>query len=157
MHDPATGRPARRARGALAAALLLLLLPGCATKIAGRVQILDEAGRPLPREQAPPEETAVNIINTTAPLAEASSSAPVAPDGRFVKKDLPPGRYKVEVSRPGFVTVTQEGELKKFRTLEVDARLTRIPVGERRSIAEGGAEEDKIVNAGDVHIAPPAF
>ncbi len=147
-----------RTMAALALAVLAgLVTAGCATQIAGRVQLFDEAGRPLAREEAPPQEALVNLINTSVAIDRASYSAEVTPAGTFVKKDLPPGTYKVEVSRPGFVTVTQQGELKKFRTLKVDARLVRIPEGERRSIAESGAEEDKIVNRGDVHIAPPAF
>ncbi|HEX7126453.1 MAG TPA: carboxypeptidase-like regulatory domain-containing protein [Thermodesulfobacteriota bacterium] len=130
---------------------------GCATQIVGRVSLLDESGAPLPVEEAAPQESFVNIIGTTATIDQASHTAPVGPDGSFVKKDLPPGVYKVEVSRPGFVTVTQQGELKKFRSLKVDARLTRIPEGERRSLAESSVEEDKIVDRGDVSIAPPPF
>ncbi len=134
-----------------------LATSGCATQIAGRVSLLDESGAPLPVEEAAPQESFVNIIATTATIEQASQSAPVNPDGSFVKKDLEPGVYKVEVSRPGFVTVTQQGELKKFRSLKVDARLTRIPEGERRSLAESSVEEDKIVDRGDVSIAPPPF
>jgi hypothetical protein len=134
-----------------------LALGGCATQIAGRVQLVDEAGMPLPKEGAPPQESFVNIINTGAALDQAAYSTEVKPDGTFQKKDIPPGAYKVEVSHPGFVTVTQEGELKKFRSFKVDARLVRIPEGQRRSIAESSADEDKIVNTGDVSIAPPTF
>lgn len=134
-----------------------LALGGCATQIAGRVQLLDEGGLPLAKEEAAPQESFVNIINTGAALDQAAYSAEVTPEGTFVKKDVPPGPYKIEVSRPGFVTVTQEGELKKFRSLKVDARLVRIPEGQRRSITESSAEEDKIVNTGDVSIAPPTF
>jgi Carboxypeptidase regulatory-like domain len=141
-------------------ALLLsaaLALGGCATQIAGRVSLLDEAGKPIPADAAAPEETFVNIIRTDATIGEASYGATVNADGGFAKKDIPPGVYKVEVSRPGFVTAMQEGQVKKFRKLAVDARLVRIPEGQRRSIAESAAEEDKIVNRGDVSIAPPPF
>jgi hypothetical protein len=134
-----------------------LAASGCATQVAGRVSLLDEGGRPLPVDAAAPEETFVNIIRTDASLGDASYGADVKPNGQFAKKDVPPGAYKVEVSRPGFVTVTQEGQLKKFRTLSVDATLVRIPEGQRRSLAESAAEEDKIVNRGDVSIAPPPF
>lgn len=139
------------------AALALLALSGCATQITGRVQLFDDGGRPLAREEAAPQETFVNLINTSAAIDQAQYSAAVSPDGAFAKKDIPPGAYKIEVSRPGFVTVTQQGELKKHRSLKVDARLVRIPEGERRSIAESSEEEDKIVNRGDVNIAPPAL
>ncbi len=147
-----------RTAAALAfAALVAVATTGCATRISGRVGLFDEGGRPLAREEAPPQETVVNLINTSAAVDQASYSPEVTPAGTFVKKDVPPGVYKVEVSRPGFVTVTQQGELKRFRTLKVDARLVRIPEGERRSIAESRAEEEKIVDRGDVHIAPPVF
>lgn len=142
---------------AVALAAALLALSGCATQIAGRVQLLDEGGRPLVREEAAPQETFVSLINTSAAIDQAQYSAPVSPDGTFAKKDIPTGPYKIEVSRPGFITVTQQGELKKFRSLKVDARLVRIPEGQHRSIAESGEEEDKIVNRGDVNIAPPPF
>jgi hypothetical protein len=151
-----TSRPGRHA-AALLVALGGLVLGGCATQVAGRVSLLDEGGRPLPADAAAPQETFVNIIRTDAGLGDASFGVDVRPDGNFAKKDVPPGAYKVEVSRPGFVTVTQEGRLKKFHKLSVDARLVRIPEGERRSIAESAAEEDKIVNRGDVSIAPPPF
>lgn len=146
-----------RIRGLVLLAAVALATSGCATQIAGRISLLDEAGMPLPVEEAAPQESFVNIINTTATIDHASQHAEVAPDGRFAKKDLEPGLYKVEVSRPGFVTVTQQGELKKFRSLKVDARLVRIPEGQRRSLAESSAEEDKIVDRGDVSIAPPQF
>lgn len=158
MRRPTDCSTAPRAAAALVLAVVAALsTTGCATQIAGRVQLFDEGGRPLAREEASPQETVVNLINTSATIDQASYSTEVTPAGTFVKKDLPPGTYKVEVSRPGFVTVTQQGDLKRFRTLKVDARLVRIPEGERRSIAESSAEEDKIVNRGDVHIAPPAF
>jgi hypothetical protein len=137
--------------------LAALALSGCATQITGRVALLDESGQPLAKDEASPQESFVNIINTGAALDQASHSAPVSPEGDFHKKDLPSGVYKIEVSRPGFVTVTQQGELKKFRTLKVDARLIRIPEGRRKSLTEASAEEDKIVDRGDVSIAPPPF
>ncbi len=146
-----------RIPGLVLLAAAALATSGCATQIAGRVSLLDEAGAPLPVEEAAPQESFVNIIGTSATIDQASQSAPVGPDGAFAKKDLAPGTYKVEVSRPGFVTVTQQGELKKFRSLKVDARLVRIPEGERRSLTESSADEDKIVDRGDVSIAPPPF
>ncbi len=136
-------------------AALGLLLGGCAPKIYGTVQLVDPNMKPVVGES--PAGTVVNMINTTAALEKASTSATVDEKGKFEspEKGVGPGTWKVEVGRIGYVTETVTVEIGGHTRKELDIRLRKIVEGQRRSIQGSRSDEDKIINPGEVNIQPP--
>ena len=65
---------------ALLALIALLLASGCAA-ISGTVQLVDSRQQPIPNES--PKGAVVNMINTTAAVEQASTSASVDEKGEF--------------------------------------------------------------------------
>src|SRR6266581_4109572 len=64
----------------------LLVVSGCAATIHGTVQLVDSRQQPLPNES--PKGAVVNMINTTAAVDQASSSATVVEKGSFFGKKV---------------------------------------------------------------------
>src|SRR3979490_3421074 len=89
----------------------LLVLSGCAATIHGTVQLIDSRQQPVTNES--PKGAVINMINTTAAVDQASSSATVDEKGEFEspKGGIKPGLYKVEASRIGYETQTETGEM----------------------------------------------
>ncbi len=140
--------------------VVALTLGACSAKIHGTVQLLDANLQPIPISAESPQGTVVNMINTTTTLEKASQSVAVNTEGKFesVKDYIIPGKYKVEVSRMGYMTETQTVEVTQFGGgQKVDFKLKRIPETKRRSIEGAKSDEDKIVNPGEVNIQPPAM
>jgi hypothetical protein len=144
----------RYAIGMLATALLL---PGCAAKIRGTVQLLDASLQPAASESA--QGTVINMINTTTAVEQASHAVTVDAQGKFesAKDRLRPGTYKVEASRIGYETETQTVEIKKFTRKTLDFKLKRIQESKRKTIQGSRTDEDKIINPGEVNIQPPTM
>src|SRR5438552_1172226 len=135
----------------------LLVLSGCAATIHGTVQLVDSRQQPLPNES--PKGAVVNMINTTAAVDQASSSATVDGKGEFEspKGSIKPGLYKVEASRIGYETQTQTVEIGSFFGKKVEFKLPKIQETKRKSIKGSATDEDKIINPGEVNIQPPAM
>jgi 5-hydroxyisourate hydrolase-like protein (transthyretin family) len=147
----------RQSYRAIATLVVALLLPGCAAKIHGTVQLMDRdlqtaAGDGL-------DGTVVNLINTTAAVEQASHSVTTDTQGRFesVKDRVRPGMYKVEVSRWGYETETQTIEVGRFTQKKVELKLKKIQEGKRKTIKGSKSDEDKIINPGEVNIQPPTM
>src|SRR5213594_2128584 len=106
-------RRAAKFRSAIATMVLAVLLPGCAAKIHGRVQLVDANLQPAAKENL--QGTVVNMINTTTAVEQASHATTTDVDGKFesTKGRLRPGTYKVEASRIGYETETQTVEIKE--------------------------------------------
>lgn len=138
-------------------AVVLLFLSGCAATIHGTVQLVDSRQQPIPNES--PKGAVVNMINTSAAVEHASSSAAVDAKGEFEspKGSIKPGLYKVEASRIGYETKTETVEIGSFFSKEVKFKLPKIEEARRKSIKGSTSDEDKIINPGEVNIQPPAM
>jgi len=136
---------------------LLLLTSGCAATIHGTVQLVDGRQQPITGES--PKGAVVNMINTTAAVDKASSSAIVDEKGEFEspKDSVSPGVYKVEASRIGYETRTETVEIGSFFSKKVQFKLPKIQEGKRNAIKGSSTDEDKIINPGEVNIQPPAM
>src|SRR5438046_1612756 len=135
----------------------LLLVSGCAATIHGTVQLVDSRQQPVPNES--PRGAVVNMINTTAAVDKASSSATVDEKGEFesAKGSIKPGVYKVEASRIGYETQTETVKIGSFFGKKVEFKLPKIQEAKRKSIKGSATDEDKIINPGEVNIQPPAM
>ncbi len=142
---------------ALVIPIALMMLSGCAATIHGTVQLVDSRQQPIPNES--PKGAVVNMINTTAAVEQASSSATVDEKGEFEspKGSVKPGVYKVEASRIGYETQTETVEIGSFFSKKVQFKLPKIEEGKRKSIKGSATDEDKIINPGEVNIQPPAM
>jgi hypothetical protein len=136
--------------------IALVLVSGCAATIHGTVRLVDSRQQPIPNES--PKGAVVNMINTTAAVEKASSSATVNEKGEFEspKDSIKPGVYKVEVSRIGYETRTETVEVGSFGK-KVEVTLRKIEEAKRKSIKGSTSDEDKIINPGEVNIQPPAM
>lgn len=141
---------------ALLALIALLLVSGCAASIRGTVQLVDSRQQPIANES--PKGAVVNMINTKAPVEQASASASVDEKGEFAspKDSIKPGLYKVEVSRIGYETQTATVEVGSFGK-KVEFKLRKIEEAKRKSIKGSTSDEDKIINPGEVNIQAPAM
>ena len=141
---------------ALVALIAMLLASGCA-RISGTVQLVDSRQQPIPNES--PKGAVVNMINTTAAVEQASTSASVDEKGEFEspKDSIKPGVYKVEVSRIGYETQTETIEVGSFLGQKVQFKLRKIEEARRKSIKGSATDEDKIINPGEVNIQAPAM
>lgn len=139
----------------LVALVSLLLASGCAS-IHGTVQLVDSRQQPIPNES--PKGAVVNMINTSAAVERASTSATVNEKGEFEspKDSIKSGVYKVEASRIGYETQTQTVEVGTFGK-EIDFKLRKIDEGKRKSIKGAVSDEDKIINPGEVNIQAPTM
>ena len=142
---------------ALLVPVALLLVSGCAATIHGTVQLVDSRQQPVANES--PMGTVVNMINTTAAVDKASTSATAGEKGEFEspKDSIKPGVYKVEASRIGYETKTETVEIGSFFSKEVKFRLLKIEEARRRSIKGSAGDADMIINPGEVNIQPPSM
>jgi hypothetical protein len=142
---------------ALIVAIALLLVSGCAATIHGTVQLIDSRQQPVPNES--PKGAVVNMINTSAAVDQASTSASVGEKGEYEspKDSIKPGIYKVEASRIGYETKTETVEIGSFFSKEIMFKLQKIEEAKRKSIKGSASDEDKIINPGEVNIQPPAM
>lgn len=142
-----------------AAAGMVILLSACAPAIRGTIQLVDANNKPIPSAVATPEGAVVNMINTTAPVEQASHSVTAAADGKFesAKDAIKQGKYQVEITHLGYQTETRTVEVGSFSSPDVDVSLRKIPESRRKSIRGSRSDEDKIVNPGEVNIQPPSM
>ncbi len=147
----------KRKIGLLLTGCALLCCSACATRIAGTVRLLEPDMQPVTADQA--KGVVVNMINTSAPLEQASYSVATTDTGQFVseKGKLEPGSYKIEASRIGYLTATQAVELKKRHTQKVELILKKIPEGAHKALRSADSDQDKIINSGEVNIQPPSM
>ena len=140
---------------ALVALIALMLASGCAS-IHGTVQLVDGRLEPIRNEN--PKGTVVNMINTSAAVERASTSALVDDKGEFEspKDSIKPGVYKVEASRIGYETQTETVEVGTFGK-KVQFKLRKIEEAKRKSIRGSSTDEDKIINPGEVNIQAPTM
>ena len=145
------------ARALLVVPIALMLMSGCAATIHGTVQLVDSRQQPVPNES--PKGAVVNMMNTSAAVEQASSSATVNEKGEFesLKGRIKPGLYKVEASRIGYETQTETVEIGSFFSKKVEFKLPKIQEAKRKSIKGSVTDEDKIINPGEVNIQPPAM
>ena len=138
-------------------AAVALLLAACSPKIYGTVQLVDPEMKPLEGESS--EGTVINMINTTAKVENASTSAVVDEKGKFEseKESIVPGTYKVEAARIGFETETHTVEIKGSSGKKLEFNLKKIEEGKRKSIESASSDADKIINPGEVNIMPPGM
>lgn len=138
---------------------LVALLSACAPTIHGTIRLVDVNNKPIPAEVATPEGAVVNMINTSAPVEQASYSVTTAADGKFesAKDAIQKGKYQVEVTYIGYQTETRSVEVSTFSNPQVDVNLKKIPEVRRKSIRGSRSDEDKIVNPGEVNIQPPSM
>ncbi len=138
---------------------MVLLLSACAPSIRGSIQLVDANNKPIPVAIASPEGAVVNMINTSAPVEQASYSVTVAADGKFesAKDVIKQGKYQVEITHLGFQTETRAVEVGSFSSLTVDVSLRKILEVRRKSIRGSRSDVDKIVNPGEVNIQPPSM
>ena len=136
---------------------LALAVAACSTKIYGTVQLVDPEMKPLEGESA--QGTVVNMINTTAQVENASTSAIVDEKGKFesAKESIVPGTYKVEAARIGFETETETVEIKGSGSKKLEFKLKKIEESKRRTIESSSTDADKIINPGEVNIRPPGM
>ena len=136
---------------------LSLLVSACSAKIYGTVELVDPEMKPI--EGASAQGTVINMINTTAQVQKASTSAVVDEKGKFEseKDSLVPGTYKVEATRIGFETETETVEMKGSTRKKFEFKLKRIEEGKRRTIESSSTDADKIINPGEVNIRPPGM
>ena len=141
----------------LMAIVLALLISACSSKIYGTVELLDQKLQPIQGEN--PQGTVIHMMNTTATLETASTSAMADEKGKFEseKDALTPGKYKVEASRIGFETQTETVEIKGSTRKKLVFKLKKIDEGKRKSIESLSSDADKIVNPGEVNIQPPGM
>lgn len=141
--------------------LLLLVfsasLVACSPKIYGRVELFDPSMAALKGEG--PEDTVINMMNTTTGLDKASYSVNTDKTGSFEseKKAIAKGVYKVEAHRIGFETETKTVEVGRFSSVKLEFKLKKIHEGKRKSIEGARSDEDKIINPGEVNIQPPSM
>ena len=137
--------------------ITLVLLSGCAARIYGTVQLMDSRMQPIPTES--PKGTVVNMINTSASVEQASTSATTDEKGEYEspKDTIKPGKYKVEATRIGYATETKDVEVGKMGGEKVEFKLQKIDESKRRAIKGTTSDEDKIINPGEVNIQPPAM
>ena len=142
---------------ALIPLIALLALSGCGATIRGTVQLVDGRDQPVANDN--PKGTLINMINTTAAVDKASSSASANEKGEFEapKDSIQKGIYKVEASRIGYETQSQTVEVGSFLSTKVQFKLRRIEEAKRRSIKGSSTDEDKIINPGEVNIQAPAM
>lgn len=140
-------------------AVLLTMLSACAPSIRGTIRLVDANSRPIPAAVATPEGAVVNMINTSAPVEQASHSVSVMADGKFesAKDTITPGKYQVEITQIGYQTETKSVEVGRFSSPTLDVDLKRIQEGRRKTIRGSRSDEDKIVNPGEVNIQPPSM
>jgi len=145
----------RKSHFPIAAMVLAGLLPACSARIYGTVQLVDPNLQPMAKESR--QGTVVNMINTTATLEQASRAVTTDQEGKFEtgKDGLPPGTYRVEVSRIGFETETQTVEIGRYTRKKVEFNLKKIEEARRKTIKGSMSDADKIVNPGEVNIQPP--
>lgn len=141
----------------LVLAAAAMMLSACSAKIYGTVQLVDPELKPI--EGVSPQGSVVNMINTTAKVENASTSAIVDEKGKFEseKESLVPGTYKVEASRIGYETETHTVEMKGSTREKIEFKLKKIQEGKRRSIEGASSDADKIINPGEVNIRPPGM
>lgn len=144
-------------RSTITAMVLAALLPACAARIHGTVQLVDANQRPVAKDSV--QGTVVNMINTTTAVEQASYAATTDVDGRFesAKGRLRPGTYKVEASRIGYETETQTVEIKDHTQKKIEFKLRQIQEGKRKTIQGSKTDEDKIINPGEVNIQAPTM
>ena len=144
-------------RSTVGAIALAMLLPACAAKIHGTVQLVDANRQPMAK--AGLHGTVVNMINTTVPVEQASHAVTTDPDGKFesTKGRLRPGTYRVEASRIGYETDTQTVEIKEHTRKKIEFKLRQIQEGTRKTIQGSRSDEDKIINPGEVNIQAPTL
>ena len=144
-------------RSTVGAIALAMLLPACAAKIHGTVQLVDANRQPMAK--AGLHGTVVNMINTTVPVEQASHAVTTDADGKFesTKGRLRPGTYRVEASRIGYVTDTQTVEIKEHTRKKLEFKLRQIQEGMRKTIQGSKSDEDKITNPGEVNIQAPSL
>ncbi|MDH5302131.1 MAG: hypothetical protein OEW58_12290 [Gammaproteobacteria bacterium] len=137
--------------------LSVILMTGCSAKIGGVVKLVDADSMPITSEA--PDNIVVNMINTTAPLEQASHSVKTNEKGEFIseKDKVLPGIYKVETQRIGYSTTTQTIEVGKFGTTKVELFLRKIKTSQSKTIQSNKSDSDKIVNPGEVNIQPPSM
>ncbi len=135
--------------------ILGLLCAGCSAKIYGTVRLVDDKMKVI--ENDTPKGTVVNMINTTAKVENASTSAIADEKGKFesAKKSLQPGTYKVEARRIGYATETRTVKIGSSTSKKLKFELKQIQESKRRSIGGASSDADKIVNPGEVNIQPP--
>jgi hypothetical protein len=99
------------------------------------------------------------LINTTANIEKASTSATVGEDGTFESEEetIVPGTYKVEAGRIGYETETETVEIKGSTRKKLEFKLKKIEEGKRKSIEGSSSDADKIINPGEVNIRPPGM
>jgi Carboxypeptidase regulatory-like domain len=144
-------------RSTVGAIALAMLLPACAAKIHGTVQLVDANRQPMAK--AGLHGTVVNMINTTVPVEQASHAVTTDADGKFesTKGRLRPGTYRVEASRIGYETDTQTVEIKEHTRKKIEFKLRQIQEGTRKTIQGSKSDEDKIINPGEVNIQAPSL
>jgi len=144
------------ARALLVLIAPLLVVSGCASTIHGTVQLVDSRQQPIQNES--PKGAVVNMMNTTAAVDQASSSASVDEKGEFEspKDSIKPGVYKVEASRIGYETQTATVEVGSFGK-KVEFKLRKIEEAKRKSIKGSATDKDMIINPGEVNIQAPAM
>lgn len=137
--------------------IALIMLSGCAARIYGTVQLVDSRLQPIPNEI--PKGTVVNMINTTAAVEHASTSATTNEKGEYEspKDSIKPGKYKVEANRIGYATETKDVEVGKMGGEKVEFKLQKIDESKRKALRGTVSDEDKIINPGEVNIQPPAM
>ena len=137
--------------------VMAVFLAACSSKIHGTVQLVDPKMNPVEGESA--EGTVINMINTTAKVENASTSAVVDEKGSFEseKDTIVPGKYKVEAARIGYETVTETVEIKGSSSKKLEFQLKKIEEGKRKSIESAASDADKIINPGEVNIQPPGM
>ena len=138
-------------------AAIAFLLSGCAAKIYGTVELVDQQMQPIEGEN--PKGTVVHMMNTTATLDKASISVLADEKGEFEseKDALKPGMYKVEANRIGYETETETVEIKSSTRKKFVFKLRKIDEGKRKSIESLTSDADKIINPGEVNIQPPGM
>ncbi len=138
-------------------AAIAFLSSGCAAKIYGTVELVDQQMQPIEGES--PKDTVVHMMNTTATLDKASISVMADEKGKFEseKDTLKPGKYKVEANRIGYETETETVEIKGSTRKKLAFKLKKIDEGKRKSIESLTSDADKIINPGEVNIQPPGM
>jgi len=141
----------------IATMVLAALLPACAAKIHGTVQLVDANAQPAVKESL--QGIVVNMINTTAAVEQASHSVTTDVNAKCesAKDRLRPGTYKVEVSRIGYESETQTVEIKEHTQKKIAFKLRQIQEGKRKTIQGSKSDEDKIINPGEVNIQAPTM
>lgn len=137
--------------------MLGLIFSACSPKIYGTVRLMDKDMQQLKSES--PKGTVINMINTTAKVENASTSAMVDEKGKFesAKESITPGTYKVEASRIGYATQTHTVKIGGSTRKKLKFDLQKIDEGKRKSIGGASTDADKIVNPGEVNIQPPGM